>query len=78
LRRELTMMKDMLPNGVALTVHTITGEDDRVHLELSGTAQTSNGKDYNNRYHWFIQVRDEKISVFRDYFDSDYAIRQLL
>jgi uncharacterized protein len=78
LRQELGMMRDVLPNGVALTVHTITAEDDRVHLELSGTAQTANGKEYNNRYHWFIQVRDGKVSVFRDYFDSDYAIRQLL
>ncbi len=78
LRTELAMMRTLLPNGVALTVHTITAEDDRVHLELSGTAQTVQGKEYNNRYHWFLQVRDGKISVFRDYFDSDYAIRQLL
>lgn len=77
LRKELAMMKGLLPNGVALTIETITAEDDRVHLELTGTANTTQGKEYNNRYSWFMQVRDGKISVFRDYFDSEYAIRQL-
>jgi uncharacterized protein len=77
LRKELGMMKDILPNGVVLTIQTITAEDDRVHLELVGKAKTANGRDYNNRYHWFLQVRDGKIRAFRDYFDSDYAIRQL-
>src|SRR5665213_140441 len=72
LRSELAMMKGILPNGVALNVQTITAEDDRVHLELTGTAKTAAGKEYNNRYHWFLQVRDGKIATFRDYFDSDY------
>ena len=78
LRKELTMMKALLPNGVTLAVQTITAEDDRVHLELTGTAKTAQGKEYNNRYHWFIQVREGKISTFRDYFDSEYSVRQLL
>ena len=78
LRKELPAMKKVLPQGVQLTIHTMTAEDDRVHAELSGKAQTAKGEEYNNRYHYAVVVRDGKISRFRDYFDSDLAVRVLV
>jgi len=78
LRRELPAMKKVLPNGVKLTITSMTAEEDRVHLELTGRGKTVRGEDYNNRYHYAIVVRDGKICRFRDYFDSDLAIRVLV
>lgn len=77
LRIELPMMKQVLPDGVKLTVDSMTAEDDRVHAEISGKATSVDGKDYSNRYHYAVVVRDGKIVAFRDYFDSLYAIETL-
>lgn len=76
--KEFPAMKEVLPGGLNFTIHTVTAEDDRVHIELSGKAKTADGGDYNNRYHYAFVVRDGKISSFRDYLDSDLVMKVLV
>jgi uncharacterized protein len=78
LAKELPAMRQVLPDGVKLTITSMTAEEDRVHCELYGRSKTVEGKDYNNRYHYAIVVRDGKIVSFRDYFDSDLTLRVLV
>jgi uncharacterized protein len=75
LRKELPAMRTVLPNGIVLTITSMTAEDD---AELVGKGKTAGGVDYNNRYHYAVVVRDGKISRFCDYFDSDLAVRVLV
>lgn len=77
LRTELSMMHKVLPQGVKLTITSMTAEDDRVHAEITGEGTSIDGKPYNNRYHYAAVISEGKISVFRDYFDSLYAIETL-
>jgi len=36
-------------------------------------AEISNGKLYNNRYHFLIEIRDGKIQAVREYLDTMHA-----
>jgi len=76
--REFPVMKEVLPDGLEFTILTMTAEDDRVHLELAGKSKTHDGRDYNNRYHYALVVRDGKICSFRDYMDSDLVMKVLV
>lgn len=72
---EFPPMNELFPDGIAFTIHTMTAEDDRVHVEMSGKSKTAGGVDYNNRYHYALVIRDGKVKSFRDYLDSDLAMR---
>lgn len=76
--REFPAMKEILPNGLEFTILTMTAEDDRVHVELAGKSRTSDGRDYNNRYHYALVIRDGKVRSFRDYMDSDLVMKVLV
>lgn len=76
--KEFPAMKEILPKGLKFKILTMTAEDDRVHVELTGEAKTADGKDYNNRYHYAIVIRDGKICSFRDYLDSDLVMKVLV
>lgn len=72
---EFPAMREIIPGGIQFTIHTMTAEDDRVHVELSGKSKTVDGVDYNNRYHYALVIRNGKVVVFRDYMDSDLAVK---
>ena len=76
--QEFGPMKELLPNGIEFTIHTMTAEDDRVHVELSGKSKTCDGGDYNNRYHYALVMRGDKVCSFRDYLDSDLVVRVMV
>ncbi|WP_313802432.1 nuclear transport factor 2 family protein [Sphingobium sp.] len=77
LAKEFPAMRDVIPGGLKFTIDTITAEDDRVHVELSGESKTVDGRDYNNKYHYAMIIRDGKVVRFRDYLDSDLAMKVL-
>ena len=58
---------------LALTIRTITAEDDRVSVETEtyGTI-AANGKIYNNTYHYMFTIRDGKIVNIREYMDTQH------
>lgn len=72
---EFPAMRETIPGGIEFTIHTMTAEDDRVHVELSGKSKTIDGRDYNNRYHYALVIRNGKVVSFRDYLDSDLAMK---
>ena len=58
------------PDGVRLTIRSITAEDDRVSVEAQGSAMAVSGKSYNNQYHFLFLIRDGKVRELREYVDT--------
>jgi uncharacterized protein len=42
-------------------------------VEAKGLGKFKNGKDYNNRYAFFLEIKDDKIIALREYMDSYYV-----
>jgi len=76
--QEFPPMRHILPDGLKFTILTVTAEEDRVHVELTGESKTRDGEDYNNRYHYAFVMRDGLICSFRDYMDSDLVMKVLI
>lgn len=64
--------------GLAVTVHSLTADEDRVAAELTirGKAAAGGG-DYENWYHFLFRVKDGRIVAIREHLDSLYAYRTL-
>jgi ketosteroid isomerase-like protein len=59
-----------LKAGISSSIERIFGEDDHVIALTSGTAETSDGRPYNNRYCQVIRLRDGKFIEVTEYFDT--------
>ena len=59
-----------LKAGIASTIERLTAEGDTVVAQTSGSAETLDGKPYNNRYCQVIRIRDGRIAEVREYFDT--------
>jgi ketosteroid isomerase-like protein len=66
----LTMVGTAMPNGIRLTVTSITAEDDRVAVETEVRGVSPTGKVYDNRNFFAVEVRDGRITAVREYFDT--------
>jgi uncharacterized protein len=42
-------------------------------VEAKGLGKFKNGKDYNNRYAFFLEIKDDKVIALREYMDSYYV-----
>jgi ketosteroid isomerase-like protein len=42
-------------------------------VEAKGLGKFKNGKDYNNRYAFMIEIKDDKVFALREYMDSYYV-----
>lgn len=51
---------------------TILGKGDMVALETHAIGTFRNGKNYDNRYAWFIEIKDDMIFAVREYMDTAY------
>ena len=69
-------VKDAFPEGMKLTPTGWTAEGDRVALEMESYGEMTNGKVYNNRYHFLVAVSDGKIAALREYMDT-YHVKLL-
>lgn len=58
-----------MKNGLAMTIHGLTAEGDRVAAEVESYGQTENGATYNNFYHFLFIVRDGKMAQVKEYLD---------
>ena len=63
----------VMPKGLKITPKGITAEGDRVAVEAESYGEHANGKVYNNRYHFLIEVRGGKIEAVREYLDTIHA-----
>jgi ketosteroid isomerase-like protein len=71
----VTTQTDVFTAPLALTVHGITAEGERVAVELETSGAFNDGRPYNNTYHWLFVVRDGKIAQVKEYVDTLYANR---
>jgi ketosteroid isomerase-like protein len=72
-----THIMNLFDGKMSYVIHSMTAEEDRVSVEFEGIGKLKNGKDYNNLYHFMIVVRDGRISVIKEYFDTLYVIETL-
>ena len=66
------------PKGRQITPKGLTAEDDRVAVEAESYGELTDGKVYNNLYHFLFEVRDGKIQAVREYCDTLHAKEMLL
>ncbi|MGD2130031.1 MAG: nuclear transport factor 2 family protein [Lysobacterales bacterium] len=59
-----------LKAGITMKVHRLVAEDDHVVAQTSGTAETLDGRPYNNSYCWIVRVRDGMIAEVTEYSDT--------
>ena len=62
-----------LKGGISSSIEKLFGEDDYVIALTSGSAETIDGRPYNNRYCQIIQVRDGKFVEVTEYLDTALA-----
>lgn len=60
-----------LKAGISSSVENLLGEDDYVVALTSGTAETVDGRPYNNRYCHVMRILDGKIIEVTEYFDTE-------
>lgn len=73
LRNLLRTLKAMMPGGLGMKIETVICEGDRCAVQAESNTTASNGKRYNNRYHFDIRFDGEKIAEVREYCDTNHA-----
>ena len=53
-------------------IESLFGKGDLVAVETHGTGTFRNGKSYDNRYAWIVEIRDDMIFAIREYMDTAY------
>ena len=54
------------------TVENLFGKGDFVAVETHGTGTFRNGRQYDNRYAWIVEIKDDMIFAIREYMDTAY------
>jgi ketosteroid isomerase-like protein len=67
-----TMLK-RLKTGLKMTVKSAIAEGDKVALEIESLGELTNGRVYNQHYHFLIEFRGGKIFAVREYLDTQHA-----
>jgi ketosteroid isomerase-like protein len=61
------------PGDPKTTVHTIASSGDLVMCESRGLGKLQDGRTYDNRYAWAIELKDGLVYRIREYMDSHYV-----
>ncbi|MFI6309786.1 nuclear transport factor 2 family protein [Nocardia fusca] len=64
----------VFPDGLELTIKSLTAEGDHVVLEGESYAIAANGNIYNNTYSYHFDIRDGKIQSVREYSDTHHGL----
>ena len=54
------------------SISSLFGRGNMVACETHGTGRFTDGRSYDNRYAWMVEVRDGKIFAIREYMDTAY------
>ena len=54
------------------SIENIFGKGDFVLVETHGTGTFRNGRAYDNRYAWIVQIKGDMIFAIREYMDTAY------
>jgi ketosteroid isomerase-like protein len=65
------------PKGIKFVIHNLTAEDDRVAIEAESFADHVSGKYYNNKYHFFMRLKDGKVTELKEYMDTEMVTEVL-
>ena len=66
-------MLGRLKSGLRMTVKSAIAEGDKVALEVESYGELTNGRIYDQRYHFLIEFRGGKICAVREYLDTQHA-----
>ena len=69
---------DSFPEGITFNVVNLVAENDYVAAEVEGSAMHVSGKPYNNKYHFLLKIKDNKILELKEYMDTQLAAKVLL
>lgn len=62
---------DVFPKGIKFTIHSMIAEGDTVAMETESLGEHVSGKTYNNFYHMLVKIRDGKITLLKEYLDTE-------
>jgi ketosteroid isomerase-like protein len=62
---------DVFPNGIKFTIHGMVAEGDTVAMETESLGEHVSGKRYNNFYHMLVKFRNGKITLPKEYLDTE-------
>ncbi|MEI9887696.1 MAG: nuclear transport factor 2 family protein [Rhizomicrobium sp.] len=54
------------------TIENLFGKGAVVAVETHGTGTFRNGRSYDNRYAWIVEIKDDMIFAIREYMDTAY------
>ena len=54
------------------SIENLFGKGDYVLVETHGTGTFRNGRLYDNRYAWIVEIKDDMIFAIREYMDTAY------
>jgi ketosteroid isomerase-like protein len=60
-----------LKQGIHMEVVRLVAEGDHVVAQASGTAETLDGRPYNNSYCWIIRIQDGKLAELTEFLDTE-------
>jgi ketosteroid isomerase-like protein len=60
-----------LKAGISSSIENVIAEGDFVVAQTTGTAETHDGKPYNNSYCQVIRVQEGRIAEVKEYFDTE-------
>ena len=69
---------DSFPEGINFNVVNLVAENDYVAAEVEGSGMHVSGKPYNNKYHFLLKIKDNKILELKEYMDTQLAAKVLL
>jgi ketosteroid isomerase-like protein len=70
----LGKMRPLIAKSVTMTIVSATADEDRVSVESKGDSTLTNGRKYDNTYHFMFVFRDGKIVQIREYNDTRLAV----
>lgn len=74
----MPMVLSLFPAGLRFSIVAMTAEGDRVAIEATSAGTSVLGRDYEQRYHFLMRVRDGKIAEWKEYMDTEHARKVLI
>lgn len=62
---------EVFPQGLRFTIDAMTAEGERVAVEARSHGRHVSGRDYSNRYHFLFVLRDGRVTLLREYMDTE-------
>ena len=74
----LSQIRGLFQDGdPKLQINSIVSKGPLVAAETRGYGHLKNGKEYDNRYAWMVEIKDGKVFAVREYMDS-YDVSTLM